>query len=338
MSMDYSKKELKLYARDKSILVVDDDIMTTKIINAILSEYFSTIDMAFNLQEAMEKYKNNRYDIVLTDIYMPDGDGLSLIKKIKREKFNQPVIVISSTEDIDKVIELIDYNIDSFIKKPLDINIIVQKINTVLENIFFNTIIKNYQSDKIIKEYLQSQGIACHTINSKSVSNHGVASSTVANRLSAKDFISIISHKEFDVNYIKDELSLELENLEDIISYILVNGTDEESINSLSQIFSKIYNIVSVFDELSELSDVLYEIHDILVEFENNNNQNFSTNDLFAYSQFIIDDMKRFINGVFIHQDSDNIYIYKDLFESILNQLKVKLGINQDDEDDITFF
>jgi DNA-binding response OmpR family regulator len=343
VAKNFNDKELRLYAKGKSVLVVDDDDMTRKIIEAILSEYFDTIDMASNGTDALEKYRSNEYDIVLTDIYMPTSDGVTLIKKIRRENHSQPIIVISATEDIDQVVALIDNHIDSFIRKPLDINVIKHKINNVLENIFYNKILKDYQSDKTIKTYLQSQGISCSTVENSTCQNYDVSTAKVDKRLSATDFIAGVTQKDLNIDDIVDELEIILENLEDTISYILVNGANDESIESLSKTFSKLYNIVSVFDELSDLSDILYEIHDFLVEFDKLEVDADSTRELFTYSQYIVDDMRRFIHGVFIDKDSDNIYIYKDLFESVLNQLHIKVGKkpiieHNEEDDDITFF
>jgi len=91
-----------------------------------LNVFFNKIDCAKDGVDALEQYKqyikkeNNFYDIIITDLNMPNMDGMELIKKIKEIHPEQIIIVLSASNESKKIIELIDYGIDSFILKPMD--------------------------------------------------------------------------------------------------------------------------------------------------------------------------------------------------------------------------
>jgi YesN/AraC family two-component response regulator len=304
--MKYSQKEIKLYAKNKSILIVDDDEMTRKIINAILSEYFEAIDIASDGEEAIRLFREKEYDIVLTDINMPQIDGVSLIRRIKHEKFDQSIVVISSVESIDEVLSLFDLGIESFIKKPLDFQTIVIKINNVLENIFFRNILKEYNNKKLIENYKKS-------ITPK---EEIVATPLSEDSMSAKEFVAKVKSEYSQLDEIIDEIKHIAQTIEDTISYVEVNGLDEDSIVALSKGFSNLYNTLSIFDELATFADTLYEINDVLVEVESD------ISDIFGFGHKIVIRLKEVIDEIFVSQTISDINEINSEFEDFLFHLK----------------
>ena len=93
---------LEKYAKDISILFVEDDKGISKKMELLLHEIFSKIKVAFDGKEALEEYynyykTNNEYpDLIITDIQMPNMDGVELIKHIYKENPNQRIIVLSA--------------------------------------------------------------------------------------------------------------------------------------------------------------------------------------------------------------------------------------------------
>jgi len=78
------------------LLIIDDDIIMREILKDALMEYPIIIDEASNGWEGMEKIKQNNYHVVLTDIIMPEKEGLELIREIKAKPNSVKVIATSS--------------------------------------------------------------------------------------------------------------------------------------------------------------------------------------------------------------------------------------------------
>jgi two-component system response regulator HydG len=86
----------------KTILVVDDDADLRMILVSVLAETGAELVAASNGTEAFELLKNRKFDAVITDIRMANGDGIQLIKNINENLPVRPLIFISSAfDDLD---------------------------------------------------------------------------------------------------------------------------------------------------------------------------------------------------------------------------------------------
>ena len=133
---------LEKYAKEISILFVEDDKGISKKMEILLYEIFSKIEVAFDGNEALGKYcnfykTNNEYpDLIITDIRMPNMDGIELIKHIYKENANQKIIVLSAHNESEYLIELVNLGIYRFILKPMDYNNFFEIIFKVSKEIY----------------------------------------------------------------------------------------------------------------------------------------------------------------------------------------------------------
>ena len=109
--------ELKFFASSLNILIVEDDKELNESLKDLLETFFKAVDVSKDGLEALNKYKMNRYDIVLTDINMPKMNGIKLAKEIRILNYEQCILVLSAYID-DFVIDLIDIGIQGLILKP----------------------------------------------------------------------------------------------------------------------------------------------------------------------------------------------------------------------------
>jgi len=114
------------------VLLVDDNPDVRQVISTgLIEEEGYDVITAGSVREFSEKIATAKPDIVLLDLVLPDGDGLTLIKTI-REHTNAPVIVISGKSDlIDKVVGL-EMGADDYVGKPIQMKEIAARIKAQL--------------------------------------------------------------------------------------------------------------------------------------------------------------------------------------------------------------
>jgi len=78
------------------ILYVDDDPNMQKMVELFMRKSKYNLSSAKNGRSALKMLENNSYDLIITDVQMPELDGLSLIEEIKKQKIKVPVIIVSA--------------------------------------------------------------------------------------------------------------------------------------------------------------------------------------------------------------------------------------------------
>ncbi|KQC11804.1 MAG: hypothetical protein APR54_02755 [Candidatus Cloacimonas sp. SDB] len=127
-----SEKNQQLF-RNARILIVDDEPDTRDIFKRQLEDEFE-IETAASAREAVEKLNNNNFHIALTDLVMPDEDGITLLKRIKQEWPHISVMVISGKASIEMAVEAMKLGADEFIEKPVeDLDLLKLMINKILK-------------------------------------------------------------------------------------------------------------------------------------------------------------------------------------------------------------
>ena len=121
-------------AKETEILVVDDSTTNVVLIEAVLSEMGYTIIPTLNAKEAYKAINKKLPDLILLDLLMPRISGYDFLKEIKKDDHtkNIPVIVISAVTDQLNIKKIMNMGADEFIKKPLDIQILIDKVESLL--------------------------------------------------------------------------------------------------------------------------------------------------------------------------------------------------------------
>ncbi len=128
------------------ILIVDDEKDTRDIFRRHLEDEY-LIDTADSAMAALEKLENNSYQIALSDLVMPGEDGLSLLKKIKKNWPEIAVMVISGKASIEMAVEAMKLGADEFIEKPVeDLDLLKLKIEKLLKTKWQTNEIKRLRS------------------------------------------------------------------------------------------------------------------------------------------------------------------------------------------------
>lgn len=99
------------------VLYVDDDPISHKFVKAYLPEW--EIRFASSAKEALQILEKENIQVVITDIQMPEMSGIDLLREIKRIHGTIQVIVVTSTTDIDNLINALSGGANDFLPKPL---------------------------------------------------------------------------------------------------------------------------------------------------------------------------------------------------------------------------
>jgi DNA-binding response OmpR family regulator len=118
----------------KKILVVDDEKLIVKGIRFSLEQDDYEVDCAYDGEEALNKVKNNDFDLIILDLMLPKMNGYEVCREI-REFSDVPVIMLTAKDqDMDKIMGL-DYGADDYVTKPFNIVEVKARIKAILRRV-----------------------------------------------------------------------------------------------------------------------------------------------------------------------------------------------------------
>jgi len=118
-----------------TLLCVEDDLDAQKHIKMMLEDDFKELYMASDGLEGLKIFQEKNPDIIITDINMPNMDGLSMIKEIKKIDRSQPIVIISAFDDRENLLEAINMGGNGFISKPIDMDLLYKKLDCIAQTL-----------------------------------------------------------------------------------------------------------------------------------------------------------------------------------------------------------
>lgn len=119
--------------RGHSILIVDDEKDMCDLLSDVLGKEGFDVETALGGREALEKFRRSDYDIVITDLRMRDMDGMDLMKAVKAERSDVPVIIITAFGSIDRAIDAMRAGAFHFVTKPFKMRELEALVTKALE-------------------------------------------------------------------------------------------------------------------------------------------------------------------------------------------------------------
>jgi two-component system KDP operon response regulator KdpE len=115
------------------VLVVEDDREIRTLIKASLTVEGFDLHTAVSLSEAIALFANAQPDVILLDLGLPDGDGITLVKEV-RKQHSTPILVISARHQEAQKIQLLDAGADDYITKPFSVAELLARIRVALRH------------------------------------------------------------------------------------------------------------------------------------------------------------------------------------------------------------
>ena len=116
-----------------SILVVDDERAIRNSLKEILEYENYKVEVAENGADGLSKVQNGKFDLIFSDIKMPEMDGIAFLEAVLKERGDVPVIMMSGHAEIDTAVKSIKLGAYDFISKPLDMNRILVTVRNALD-------------------------------------------------------------------------------------------------------------------------------------------------------------------------------------------------------------
>jgi len=103
-----------------TLLYVEDELFTREMVIEYLSEYFESIYVAIDGEEALELYKKYQPDMIITDIQIPKLNGLELVTAVREKNIHIPILITTAYTNTEYLLEAVELNLITYLIKPID--------------------------------------------------------------------------------------------------------------------------------------------------------------------------------------------------------------------------
>lgn len=121
------------------VLVVEDDMDILESISSFLEKNRYIVDKSSDGELALNMLLNNEYDVCLLDINLPNVSGVEILKSVRKDNINTPIIIITAKSQLKSKIENFELGADDYIVKPFHLKEVLLRINSVIRRSSLNT-------------------------------------------------------------------------------------------------------------------------------------------------------------------------------------------------------
>jgi DNA-binding response OmpR family regulator len=169
-------EEVYRFTKSLNVLFVEDDKVLRSEVGAVLEDFFESVTYAMDGKEGLIRYKeflNTRgtpFDVVITDIEMPNENGIMLIENIVEISPEQPIIVVSAHSISHYLLDCINLGVAQFIKKPILLDEFLDVVKKVSKRVHDRSDMIQHNRQKITL----SQGLEWNINEKRLIHNHSM--------------------------------------------------------------------------------------------------------------------------------------------------------------------
>mgnify|MGYP000040495314 CR=1 FL=1 len=364
------EKMVMEYAKDMSVLVVDDDEMTLEIYKEVYSNFFYIVDTASDGDQAYKMWSSGKrkYDLVLTDLMMPNIDGFELIDKIRLKSPEQHIIVLTAIEDINEMRNIIELGIDGILGKPYNQEKMFQILHRVLKVIHNDKVLKRQtiqlrllaQDNIKAKTALHEKKIELKTTPipekkrvekkvEKSTSENEKPAEVKDNKYHTRASIHGESADEFTKNldyYDMDRVEIFQDNIENYQNIACEMGSlnaeeTKEDLNKISQGLYELIDLLNHFGMFTVTAEATTSFVNFVENIEAPLLEDKEKKEMFVDGLMaMLEDLNNWIEMVFVQKQTDNINYFDASFANTCLELETIFSPVEmsDDDDSMDFF
>lgn len=114
------------------LLIIEDEESLSKVLTKVLRKLGYTTDAALDGETALDLYFENQYDLVVLDLNLPKLDGMEVLKAIREENTDLPVLILSARSEITDKIEGLDEGANDYLTKPFHFDELAARVRVLL--------------------------------------------------------------------------------------------------------------------------------------------------------------------------------------------------------------
>ena len=306
------------------LLIIDDEKDIRDSLKDILIDEGYEIHLAKNALEAKKIKLSQTFDLILLDIWMPDIDGLSLLKEwASNNEINCPVVMMSGHGTIDTAIEATKIGATDFLEKPISLQKLLKTISSALKNS-----VELKKTDKTFFDECNLQFIK----DLEAEINRLKANDLVAFVGNKTNFIEIFISMLFNTNYYLVKKVSDINS--NLLNLIQTSGLKFVLFENCLDGAIKYHDNKKIFNELiaNKIKIIFLEEDKDLLEsfFENENNAVIFEPPKLSYDRDLIPDLSNAL--LTFHLNKNPNISFKILDISALNTLRNKVGIESLDQ------
>lgn len=250
-------KDLHKYSHNLNVLYVEDDKDLREETTTLFKMLFKNIDTAEDGEIGLDKYNENAYDLVISDVNMPNMNGIEMCKSIKEVNPEQKISIVSAHDESAILMDLIKAGADGFILKPMHMDDLIVALYPVCRDAYtqiVNIELVNELNEK--NEQLEEQNKKLRASGNTIETKHQQLGDLI------KEKNDCLNKEE------KEELKEVIENISGKVDEEVLQDYFEEEVDEGEE------NVIFLSDHCADLSEVFMEIPEIISAYAEDPNAN----------------------------------------------------------------
>lgn len=322
-------KRLKEVCFEMNLLLVEDDTDLSTQLKKLLSRFFGNIDTAANGVEALKKYKENSYELIITDLGMPSMDGIELTKNIRKTSDTQSILILSAHFENHELLKLINMGIDGFLTKPIDIETTLMQLAKTTQAIYNDKLLKLYgemleeaneeliKSNTELENSLKKLQKKCQApIKEEYIEEHkeeryeqkqtqaDIYAAYKSSKMSASEFFDAFP---FELEKTNEDLEL----LEDNFNIAFIRSENNIRKESLEQFVDIMKSYARTIELIPQFGALSYGIQQLAKTFEQITDP-MKLHSVLPMLTHLFDNLEQWRKSVFYYRDAEDIHYMDD--------------------------
>ncbi len=114
------------------VLIIEDEIKIATFMKNGLKQERYEVDLETNGRDGLEVAMNTQYDLILLDVMLPGMNGIDILKELRANNYNVPVVLISALDSTEDRVNGLDFGADDYISKPFSFDELAARIRAIL--------------------------------------------------------------------------------------------------------------------------------------------------------------------------------------------------------------